>query len=338
MGLGDQLANLLINGGCNLIGVFQGSAATTSGEWVALFLTILDSAQIRAHAIFGHHCAGDLRRLFNISRCACRRSSKDEFFTGATAHGKDQAGEKFGLGVHTLVVLSRSHGVTAGTAASQNGDLVDAFNIFHRPSGEGVAAFVIGGNLLLVLGDNLRGAARATNHTVSSFLQCVGSNNIAVHACGKQRSFVQHVLQIRTGHTGGALSQRLEIHIWTQWLILRMDLQDVFTTRKIRVGDRDLAVETTGAQQRRIQNVGTVRRCDEDDALAIAEAVHLHQQLVQGLLTLIVAAAHTCATLTTDGVDLVDEDNAGRVSFRLGEEVTHAGGADADEHFDEVRA
>jgi hypothetical protein len=35
-------------------------------------------------------------------------------------------------------------------------------------------------------------------------------------------------------------------------------------------------------------------------------------------------------------VELVDEDDAGRFGFRLLEEVAHAGGADADEHLDEL--
>ena len=38
------------------------------------------------------------------------------------------------------------------------------------------------------------------------------------------------------------------------------------------------------------------------------------------------------------GVDLVDEDDAGRALARLLEEVPHARRADADEHLDEVRA
>jgi hypothetical protein len=42
--------------------------------------------------------------------------------------------------------------------------------------------------------------------------------------------------------------------------------------------------------------------------------------------------------MTADRIDLVDEDDAGRVLLRLLEHVAHARGADADEHLDEVRA
>ena len=68
------------------------------------------------------------------------------------------------------------------------------------------------------------------------------------------------------------------------------------------------------------------------------EAVHLDQQLVQGLLALVVAAAEAGAAVAADGVDLVDEDDAGRVLLALLEQVADARGAHADEHLDEVRA
>ena len=67
------------------------------------------------------------------------------------------------------------------------------------------------------------------------------------------------------------------------------------------------------------------------------EAVHLDEELVEGLFALVVSAAEACAAVTADGVDFVDEDDAGGVLLALLEEVADAGCADADEHFDEVR-
>jgi hypothetical protein len=89
---------------------------------------------------------------------------------------------------------------------------------------------------------------------------------------------------------------------------------------------------------RRVEHVGAVGRGDDDDALVGLEAVHLDEELVQRLLALVVTAAEARAAVATDGVDLVDEDDAGRVLLALLEEVAHAARADADEHLDEVRA
>src|SRR5690606_23639520 len=53
---------------------------------------------------------------------------------------------------------------------------------------------------------------------------------------------------------------------------------------------------------------------------------------------LVVTAAESGAAVAADGVDLVDEDDAGCVLLALLEEVAYARGTDADEHLDEVGA
>ena len=118
----------------------------------------------------------------------------------------------------------------------------------------------------------------------------------------------------------------------------RVDLEDLLATGEVGGVDADLAVEAARAQQRGVEDVGTVGGRDQDDPAADVEAVHLDQQLVEGLLALVVAAAHAGAAVAADGVDLVDEHDRGRVLLGLLEQVAHAGGADADEHLDEVRA
>src|SRR4051812_31638698 len=102
--------------------------------------------------------------------------------------------------------------------------------------------------------------------------------------------------------------------------------------------DDDLAVEAARAQQRGVEDVGTVGGGDQDDVVLHLEAVHLDEQLVERLLALVVTAAEAGAAVAPDGVDLVHEDDAGRVLLGLLEEVAHAAGPDAHEHLDEVRA
>ena len=117
-----------------------------------------------------------------------------------------------------------------------------------------------------------------------------------------------------------------------------MHLQDVEAPLRSGASTGDLAVEPAGPQQRRVEHVGPVGGGDQDHAAAYVEAVHLDQQLVQGLLALVVPAAHAGATVPADGIDLVDEDDRGRVLLGLLEQVADSGGADTDEHLDEVGA
>ena len=116
-----------------------------------------------------------------------------------------------------------------------------------------------------------------------------------------------------------------------------MYFQDGLTAIDIGIADRHLAVKATGAQQRRIQNIRAVGGSDDDNALIRTKAVHLHKQLVERLLALIVAAAHAGAAVAADGIDLINEDDGRRILFGLGEQVAHAGGAYTDVHFHEVR-
>ncbi len=93
-----------------------------------------------------------------------------------------------------------------------------------------------------------------------------------------------------------------------------------------------------GPQERRVEDVGSVGRGDDDDVRVRVEAVHLDEDLVEGLLALVVAATEAGAALATDRVDLVDEDDARRVALGLVEQVADARCADADEHLDELGA
>ena len=68
------------------------------------------------------------------------------------------------------------------------------------------------------------------------------------------------------------------------------------------------------------------------------EPVHLDEELVEGLLALVVTAAETSPTLATHDIDLVDEDDRGRARLRLLEQIAHPRGAHPDEHLDEVGA
>ena len=59
---------------------------------------------------------------------------------------------------------------------------------------------------------------------------------------------------------------------------------------------------------------------------------------IERLLAFVVTAADAVAAMAADRVDFVDENNAGRGFLALLKHVAHAARADADEHFDKVRA
>ena len=117
-----------------------------------------------------------------------------------------------------------------------------------------------------------------------------------------------------------------------------MHLQGGQTACQIGPVHGDAPVEAAGTQQRLVQHLGPVGGAQHDDALAGVEAVQLRQQLVQRLLPLVVAAEAAGVTGLADGVDLVDENDAGGNLGGLLEQVTDTAGADAHKHLHKVRA
>src|SRR5688500_10561751 len=129
----------------------------------------------------------------------------------------------------------------------------------------------------------------------------------------------------------------MDVHVVGEGDLLGVDGEDPLASLHIRPVDHDAPVEAAGAEERRIEHVGTVGRRNADYALVRLEAVHLDQQLIQRLLALVMAAAEAGPAVAPDGVDLVDEDDARGVLLALLEQVPDAGSADPDEHLDEIR-
>src|ERR1700690_1402961 len=89
-------------------------------------------------------------------------------------------------------------------------------------------------------------------------------------------------------------------------------LEDRGSAADVGQRDRDLPVEPAGAQQRRVEDLGPVGGAEDHDAGRGVEAVHLGQQLVEGLLPLVVGDDRAQpGPALADGVDLVGEDDRG---------------------------
>ncbi len=159
-----------------------------------------------------------------------------------------------------------------------------------------------------------------------------------LRARGEERRLVDEVGQIRAGEARRSARDDLGLDVGGERHLAHVHQQDLLAAADVRQRHDHLAVEAARTHQRRVEHVGTVGGGDDDDARVALEAVHLHQQLIERLLALVVAAAQARAALAADGVDFVDEHDAGRVLFRLLEHVAHARRADADEHLDEVGA
>ena len=223
-------------------------------------------------------------------------------------------------------------------AAADDRDLVHRVGVLEGGADQRVAHLVEGDGQLLLLADHPALALRAGDDAGDRLLEVVHDDDLAVAARGEDRRLVDQVGEVGAAETRGLLGEHLEVDAGVERLVARVHLEDRAAAADVGAVEHDVPVEAAGAEQRGVEDVGPVGGRDHDDVLVGLEPVHLDEELVEGLLALVVAAAEARATLAADGVDLVDEDDAGRVLLGLVEEVAHAAGADADEHLDELRA
>jgi hypothetical protein len=111
-----------------------------------------------------------------------------------------------------------------------------------------------------------------------------------------------------------------------------VDTQDTGTSLEVREVDSDLSVETARTKQSRIKNVDTICGGNGNDTGVSVETIHLDQNLVDSLFALVVTPALTTTALTSDGINLINEDDAGGVLLCLAKDVTDTGSSHTDKH------
>ena len=196
---------------------------------------------------------------------------------------------------------------------------------------QGVADLVIGHDPLLPVGENGVLLLIPGDNGFDALLQVRLGHQLPAVPHRPQGGLVDDVGQLRAGHGG-------KVHVLRQLDLLGVDLQNLLPALQIRQLHRHPAVEPAGTGQGRVQGLRAVGGRQDDHAGVIVEAVHFRQQLVQGLLPLIVAAVLAAAALLADGVDLVDEHDAGGLLLGLAEQVPDLGRAHAHEHLHKLRA
>ena len=197
---------------------------------------------------------------------------------------------------------------------------------------------MIGGDLLLPLADDPGPSLRAGDHPVHGLGELLGGDQGLLASSGQDGRLVDQVRQVGAAEAHGLLGDGLQVGVLGQGLALGVHLEDLDAPADVGVVQGDLAVEASGPQESGVQDVGPVGGSQDDDVGVGIEAVHLDEDLVEGLLPLVVASAESGAPVSAHGVYLVDEDDAWGVSLGLVEEVPNAGGSDADEHLDELAA
>ena len=276
------------------------------------------------------------RGALKIVRSAGGNVVKDELFGHAAAQQRNDLFTHLIARYVQQILLGQGNGKPQRLSARHDGDLMHRIlrgQMVHR---NGVPRFVIGGDPAVAFELHIAALFRTGNDLEHGGFQRLHRDERGVAVRGVERCLVEQVFQIRAGKAAGRARDRFQVDVLRKRLISGMDAEDLLTPLDIGQIDKHLTVETTGTQQRRIEDVLAVGRRKDDHAVRALKAVHLDQKLVERLLALVVSAAQTRTAPTTHGVDLVDEDDRGRILFRLIKEVAHAARADADIQLDKI--
>ena len=242
------------------------------------------------------------------------------------------------FGHQVMLILIHLHGIAKGSAGTgDDGDLGDRCGIGLHSGHQSMADLMVGNDLffffrqdrvlLLISGDN----------DFDGFFQIGLGHELTSVTDRAEGCFVDHVGKLGTGSTDSHTGDRTEINIVSHTNFAGMYFQNIDTSLQIGQLDRDAAVKTAGTQKGRVQRIGTVGGSQDDNTFVGVKAIHLSQQLVQCLLPLVVAAdAVDTVTFFTDGIDLIDEDDAGCLFIGLLEQIADLGSAHAHEHFNEL--
>ncbi len=337
VGVVDDLADFLIDLEGDRVTVVALLADLAAKEDHLVLLAVGQRAEA-AHPELGDHPPGDARRPFDVVRGAGRDFLEDEVFGHLPGHEDGDIVPELGLGLEHPVLVGHGPGVASGHPAGHDRHFAHRVRVRQHARNQGVTSFVIGGHQALAFGNDPALALGTGDHAIDRFGQFSPANALLVAAGGEDRGLVDRVLEIGPGETRGEAGERFDRDVLLHRLAAGVDIEDRAATLDVGAVEHHLAIEPARPKQGGIEHIGPVGGGNHDHVDAAVEPVHLDQELVEGLLALVVAAAEAGAALAADGIDLVDEDDAGRTLLGLLEEITDAAGPDADEHFDELGA
>lgn len=97
----------------------------------------------------------------------------------------------------------------------------------------------------------------------------------------------------------------------------------------------NLSVKSAWSHECAIKNVGSVGGCEDDYRLLCGESIHFYEELVEGIVTLVVSS-ELAVPLLCYSIDFIDENDRRGLLLCFLEKISNSRGTDTDKHFHEV--
>src|SRR5699024_11392502 len=186
VGLVDDVADLAVDLGGGGLAVALALAEVTAQEGLLLGGAVDHGAQPLGEAVAGDHLAGDAGGLLQVVGRAGGNVVQDQLFGHTAAQAGDDVLKHLALGDVGAVLLRQVHGVAAGLAAGDDGDLVGAGVVRAVEDRHRVARLVVGGQLFLLGGHHTALFLRAGHDLHGGLFDVLHGDGLAAPAGGQR--------------------------------------------------------------------------------------------------------------------------------------------------------
>ena len=313
----DDLPSLFVDelGGAIAVGLRQAVAIT-------LHVVVVDVGELVAHTVVGDHSIGRLRGVLEVVGCTRRDATEEDLFGGTTCErGAHLVTQSLGRG--DLTLLGEVPSRTEGLASRYDGDLDQRIGVLEEPADRGVSSFVEGDAVTLLFGGHLILLLQTTDDAVDGVHKVITGDELLASAGSDEGCLITYIGDVSTREAWGTSCQEVDVDRFVDLQRAKVHEEDLLTVVDVGKVYIDLTVEAACTQEGGVEDVGAVRSSQHDDPAIGAEAVHFGEELVQRILTLVVAPEVVVATTgTTHRIDFVDEDDTGSLLLGGLEEVT----------------
>ena len=151
---------------------------------------------------------------------------------------------------------------------------------------------MVGDDALLAGTDDARLALETGDDAIDGLFEVVHRHCRPVVACGLQGRLIHQVGQVGADEPHRARRDAAYVDGGVERHPAHVDPEDLLTAADVGAIEHDLAIEASGAHERGVEDLRAVGGGEDHHALRRVEAVHLGEQLVEGLLALLVATDH----------------------------------------------
>ena len=310
---------LEVYGALRVVGV-RGARRLRTREELRVAGGVADRPEVGAQPELDDHAGGERSGSAQIvGSTGGALSEHDELGSPAAEPDCQRVGE-VALGKQVSLCERELFGDAQGHAGGEDRHLGDGVRGGGQCGDQCVACLVHGNSVPLFGQQDVRAVPTPDQDAIPSVAEVLRGNHGPVMADGENGRLVQQVREVGAGESGGSARGDIKDDVRAELLPAGMDGQDRSALGVGGQGDGDLTVEPARAQQGRIKGLRPVGGGQDDDIVVVVEAVHLGQELVQGLLPLVVAT-EALPPAATDGVDLVDEDDGPAALAGISEQI-----------------